>query len=67
MKKLFYENPALPFENREAPRAYYVPYANGAAATVREEQNERYVSLDGAWRFRYYDSPLTLPKEMKHE
>ncbi|MBO5755195.1 MAG: DUF4981 domain-containing protein [Clostridia bacterium] len=67
MKKLFYENPALPFENREAPRAYYVPYADGAAATAREEQNERYVSLDGTWRFRYYESPLILPKEMKHE
>ena len=43
-------------------RAYYVPYSHSddARRDVRAE-SDRFMSLNGEWRFRYFDSPLELP------
>ena len=49
-------------------RAYYVPYSRGDAARrdVRAE-SERFTSLNGEWRFRYFDSTLDLPDDFLSE
>lgn len=39
-----YENPELISENKEPQRAYYIPVGEGA-----------YQSLNGTWRFQYYE------------
>ncbi len=41
----FYENPKKTYENREAPRAYYIP--KGKA---------EYVSLNGTWKFAFFEN-----------
>ena len=45
----------------EKPRAYYVPYHDEASALsdVREK-SERFVSLCGEWKFRFYQSEQKL-------
>ena len=60
-----YEDIRIPHENREAPRAYAIPFdtAEGAKANCREE-NARYVLLNGEWRFRYYECPHDLPDDV---
>ena len=58
----FYENPRLPHENRERARAYYIPYASADAALKRASRNARFISLNGKWSFRYYETPWDLPE-----
>ena len=41
----FYENPKKTFENRENPRAYYIP--KGKA---------EYLSLNGTWKFAFFEN-----------
>ncbi|MGG1554065.1 glycoside hydrolase family 2 TIM barrel-domain containing protein [Paenibacillus ferrarius] len=43
--------------NREAPRAYYIPYADGDSATTRKRGHSPYYqTLNGLWKFRYFTS-----------
>ena len=43
--------------NREAPRAYYIPYSDAeAAASGKRGSSPFYQTLDGNWKFRYYAS-----------
>lgn len=59
-----YENPALPCENRCAPRAYYLPYPDAESAVKRDRaKNPQYELLNGTWDFHYYPSPLDLPEK----
>ena len=41
----FYENPQKTSENREKPRSYYIP-----------EGASEYVSLNGEWKFAYFEN-----------
>ena len=49
-------------------RAYYVPYSQGDVARrdIRTE-SDRFTSLNGRWRFRYFDSVLDLPDDYLSE
>ena len=49
-------------------RAYYVPYSQSDVARrdIRTE-SDRFTSLNGRWRFRYFDSVLDLPDDYLSE
>ena len=49
----FYENPEKTSENRLKPRAYYIPENAGAC-----------ISLNGIWRFRYYERDFDLEEQI---
>ncbi len=48
-----YENPQKTFENRCAPRSYYIP------GGVSE-----YTLLNGEWQFAYFDRDIDVPEEI---
>lgn len=53
----YWENPGVLHENREAPRAYYIPYSQEAdAATGRRGSSPYYQTLNGSWKFQYHSS-----------
>jgi beta-galactosidase len=57
----YWEDPEKLHVNREAPRAYYIPYADTSAA--KEHQRGRspyYETLNGSWKFKYYSSVLQV-------
>lgn len=61
-----YENPGLVGECRLAQRAYYIPYPSKEAALSRDiskcgADSDSYVSLNGEWKFGYYESELDIP------
>ena len=55
----------------EAPRAYYIPYAESDSVTPREAASaladcgasSLFTSLCGEWRFAFYGSPEAVPAE----
>ena len=49
----FYENPAKTSENRLKQRSYYIPENDGAM-----------LSLNGNWRFHYYQRDFDLEEEI---
>lgn len=58
-------NPKIPGENREEPRAYYVPFSSSADALANEKcKSDRYFSLDGTWNFHYFESILDVPENV---
>ena len=48
----FYENPLKTYENREKPRAYYIP--KGVA---------EYTLLNGEWNFAFFENILSFEKQ----
>ncbi|WFB59631.1 glycoside hydrolase family 2 TIM barrel-domain containing protein [Paenibacillus sp. BR1-192] len=43
--------------NREEPRAHYIPYADERSAqSAKRGQSPLYQTLNGQWKFRYYNS-----------
>ncbi|NLN64880.1 MAG: glycoside hydrolase family 2, partial [Clostridiaceae bacterium] len=60
-----YENINLRHENREKPRAYYIPYdtAEKALAGVKED-SAYYCSLNGTWRFKHFERDIDVPEEI---
>ena len=52
MKKEF---ETLVFEGVEAPRAYYIPFAEGEDPFAERISSSRFLDLNGAWRVRKYD------------
>ena len=52
----FYEDLSKIQVNREAPRAYYIPYATEADALSGDRANSKYYRLlNGTWDFTYYE------------
>ncbi len=50
--------------NRLPARAYFVGYPDAAtAASLQRGLSDQWVSLDGAWRFAYFDRPELVPDE----
>ncbi|QHW31612.1 DUF4981 domain-containing protein [Paenibacillus rhizovicinus] len=50
----YWENPERLHVNREAPRAYYIPYRDAASAKRRKRgQSPFYRTLNGNWKFQY--------------
>ena len=59
-----WENPAAFDAAKEQPRAFFVPFADAAAALRgRPGDSTRYKSLNGTWKFRYAERPAALPAE----
>lgn len=68
MKEKFSWDPKNTGENRCHPRAYYIPHGTAESA-MRGETSDRFVSLDGEWDFRYYETMLDLasaPSEIEY-
>ena len=60
-----YDDLSIISENRETERAYYIPYESKEKAIQampdKEIRSDRYRSLNGEWRFKYFETPLDLP------
>jgi beta-galactosidase len=53
----YWEDPDVLQVNREAPRAYYIPYGDAeSAATRKRGRSPYYQTLNGSWKFRYHRS-----------
>ena len=60
-KKDYHQNPHILHVGTEEPRAYFIPFESEAGARGGErEESERFCSLCGSWRFRYYSSPAEM-------
>ncbi|MBE6757093.1 MAG: DUF4981 domain-containing protein [Ruminococcaceae bacterium] len=61
----FYEDPTFLCENREAPRAYYIPYDSLEKALAGERTASKYYRLlNGAWDFKFYPRDIDIPDEI---
>lgn len=47
----------------EAPRAYYIPFSSAGKAGSCRQASDRFVSLNGNWRFRYYKNLQLVPEK----
>lgn len=57
-----YNDLSIISENRMPQRAYYVPFGSEKSAlTKRNCESDKYLSLDGKWSFKYFETPLDLP------
>lgn len=57
--------PEIPSENREKPRAYFIPFSTEAdALTLSKKKSDKYTSLDGMWDFNYYNSIPEIPDDL---
>ncbi|MFM9328346.1 glycoside hydrolase family 2 TIM barrel-domain containing protein [Paenibacillus mesotrionivorans] len=60
----YWENPEVLQENREAPRAYYIPYRDEASAdSAKRGASPHYQTLNGGWKFSYYPSVKEVPED----
>lgn len=58
-----YENLLVLHENTLPPRAYYVPDSgHGAYHVLEREQSDRFHSLNGTWKIRYYPTVDHVPE-----
>ena len=63
-----YENLSVLHENTMPNRAYYIPASARQKDIVMErESSDRFQSLDGVWKFKYYDSIYDLQEEFYRE
>ena len=59
-----FENPAVQEINRLPMRAAYFPFENKELAAANEPaRSQRFLSLNGTWRFLWVNRPEQLPKE----
>ena len=60
----YHENLHMLHVNMLPNRAYYVPFSHteDARRDVRGE-SDRFTSLSGEWRFRYFESPQEIPED----
>ena len=57
-----WENPNALEENREKPRAWYIPYSDvGAALSGTKGHSDRYRLLNGDWSFYYCEDMHYIP------
>jgi len=60
-KRDYHQTPHILHVGTEKPRAYFIPFESEAGARGGErEESERFFSLCGRWRFRYYASPAEM-------
>ena len=52
----YYENPDILHVGTEEPRSYYIPFSKAADITDDRNDSDRYISLNGEWKFHYYKS-----------
>ena len=45
------------------PHAYFIPFSGEEAALTEErEASDRFLSLNGTWKFGYFPNPLAVPE-----
>lgn len=60
----FFEDPSILHVNTEPHRAYYVPASCAMGDLVRNrEESDRWLTLNGTWSFRYFDSVYDLTEK----
>ena len=60
-----YENLQLLQENCEPQRAYYIPYDSLDKALAGEKEvSNYYISLNGEWKFKYYQRDIDVPEQI---
>lgn len=60
-----YENLKKLSDNREKPRAYYIPYDTLEKALAGDRTQSAYLrSLNGLWQFRYFARDVDVPNEI---
>lgn len=60
-----YNDLSLTLENREKPRAYYIPHTTRESAVTGEKYNSSvYGDLNGDWQFAYFETPQDLPDDL---
>lgn len=59
----FWENPRLVSLNREAPRAWYIPFqeSHPDGDPLKRSESKRVLLLDGGWKFRLFEKVGELP------
>ena len=61
-----YNDLSLISENREAPRAYYIPYKTEESALSGDKyRSQAYRDLNGDWNFAYFECPQDLPESLE--
>ncbi len=61
----FYEDPAFLSENREAPRAQYIPYDSLEKALAGDRAASRYYCLlNGEWDFKFFSRDIDLTDDI---
>jgi len=64
MKANIWEDPNALSENREKPRAWYIPYGDMDAAKAGDKgRSDRYRLLNGDWSFYYCDDMRDAPED----
>jgi beta-galactosidase len=64
----YWEDPSLLQVNREAARAYYIPYRDASAAKVGKRGGSPfYQTLNGSWKFQYHSSVKQVEEEFYRE
>ena len=59
-----WENPEIFGVNKLAPHAHFIPYQDQETAlSFKQENSDRYQSLNGAWDFRFYTNPDQTPTD----
>ena len=60
-----YNDLSLVHENRLPQRAYYIPHSSlESALTGKRENAAAYASLNGTWKFAYYECPQDIPDDI---
>ncbi|WP_159523799.1 glycoside hydrolase family 2 TIM barrel-domain containing protein [Sunxiuqinia indica] len=63
-----WENPAVFAINKEAPRAYFIPYADKASALKNyKSQSTNVLDLNGTWKFNWVYAPDQRPGDFYKE
>ena len=63
-----WENPAVFGINKEAPRAFFIPYADKASALKNDKNESAYVlGLNGTWKFNWVYAPDQRPVDFYKE
>lgn len=62
----FWQNEKINEEHREPMHASYYVFENEALAAKNEwRESKNYLDINGAWKFKYVDSPGALPKDFE--
>ncbi|MBN1831255.1 MAG: DUF4981 domain-containing protein [Deltaproteobacteria bacterium] len=57
-----WENPEIIGINKEAPHATFIPYQDAeTAVSFNEQKSDRYILLNGVWKFKFLDCPEDTP------
>ncbi|QOG04944.1 DUF4981 domain-containing protein [Flavobacterium sp. MDT1-60] len=62
----FWQNEKINEDNREPMHAAYYVFENEKSAANNDwKSSKNYLDINGAWKFKYVDSPADLPKEFE--